>query len=209
MNVWGNVKKVTLGGMFVGAMMLASSLTVTGCLTDDDKDPDTTGTGTKDTALISKSAVTLGAQSAASGSSLDLDSWTVWKIADAKTNSTKVDLIFAYSTATTSSAIYSPNIAVNGTSGSNGFDFLEGFQNPRTTVIKKTTAAYADITTRKQLDSVWAAGAAETDGKLDVAENMVFMAQSDMGKVVLLQIGNLTTGASGTLTLTAKAKTFD
>lgn len=34
MLVWENVKKVSLGGMFVGAMML-SSLSLTGCLTDD------------------------------------------------------------------------------------------------------------------------------------------------------------------------------
>ena len=38
MNVWGKVKNVTLGGMFIGAMMIASTTTMTGCLTDDKKD---------------------------------------------------------------------------------------------------------------------------------------------------------------------------
>src|SRR6185369_1214510 len=83
MMVWANVKKVTLGGMFVGAMMLASSLTVTGCLTDDKKDTTTTTPGT-DTDLVAKSTTTLGAQSATPGSSLDLDTWTVYGITQAK-----------------------------------------------------------------------------------------------------------------------------
>jgi hypothetical protein len=40
MNVWGKMKKVTLGGMFVGTAMLVGSLTLTGCLTDDkEEDP--------------------------------------------------------------------------------------------------------------------------------------------------------------------------
>jgi hypothetical protein len=206
MNVWGLTKKIL--GISMLVLPLTMSATLTGCLTEDDDD-DTSGTGGTDSALVSKSTATLGAQSASQGSSLDLDAWTVWGITDAKANSTKVDLIFAYSTATTSAAIYSPNIAVNGTGGTGGFDFLNGFNNPRTTTIKKTSAAYASIGTRKQLDSAWAAGTAEADGKLDVAENMVFMAQSDMGKVVLLQVGNLVTGANGTVTLTAKAKAFD
>jgi hypothetical protein len=209
MKFWANVKKVTLGGMFVGAMMLASSLTVTGCLTNDGKDSTATTPTAKDTDLVAKSSVTLGAQSATPGSSLDLDTWTAYGITAAKAVSTKIDLIFAYSTATTSAAIYSPNIAVNGATGTDGFDFLAGFANPRTTVLKRTTAAYADVMNRRQLDSVWAAATVESDGKLDVAENMVFLAQSDMGKIVIMQVGNLVTGATGTVSLTAKAKAFD
>src|SRR4051812_29958576 len=139
MNVWGNVKKVTLGGMFVGAMMLASSLTVTGCLTDDKNDTTVTPPVVTDTDLVAKSTTTLGAQSATPGSSLDLDAWTVYGITAAKAVSTKIDLIFAYSTSTSSSAIYSPNVAVNGTGTTPGFDFLAGFASPRTTVIKKTS----------------------------------------------------------------------
>jgi hypothetical protein len=209
MMVWNKVKKVTLGGMFVGALVAMSTVTMTGCLTDDKKDTTATTPTAKDTDLVAKSTTTLGAQSAAQGSSLDLDTWSVYGITAAEAISTKIDLIFAYSTATSSAAIYSPDIAVNGTTGSNGFDFLADFDNPNTTVIKKTSVAYADVKNRRQLDSVWTAGTVEASGKLNVAENMVFLAKSEMGKVVLLQVGNLVTGASGTVTLTAKAKAFD
>src|SRR3954463_3099736 len=43
MNVWGNIKKVVVGGSIAGAMVFMSSLTITGCLTkSDDKDTNTT-----------------------------------------------------------------------------------------------------------------------------------------------------------------------
>jgi hypothetical protein len=43
MNVWGNVKKLSLGGFIAGGLIIMSSFSVTGCLTDD-KDDDTTST---------------------------------------------------------------------------------------------------------------------------------------------------------------------
>lgn len=206
MNVWETVKKSIAGGMVFSGLVFMSSVSLTGCLTDDDpEDPP----AASDTTLVSKSSTTLGAQSASAGSSLDLDAWTVYQAAAAKTNSTKVDLIFAYSTATSAAAIYSPNIAVNGTTGSNGFDFLDGFANPRTTEIKKATVTYASVTSKAKLDAAWTSGLAEADGKLEVVDNVVFLAKSDMGKIVLLEVGNVVTGASGSVTLSAKAKAFD
>lgn len=41
MNVLGKMKKVSVGGMFIGAMVLVTSLSFTGCLTkEEEKDPD-------------------------------------------------------------------------------------------------------------------------------------------------------------------------
>jgi hypothetical protein len=95
MNVWGNVKKVTLGGMFVGAMMLASSLSITGCLTDDKK-PDTTATTTKHD-LPSATTVTIGAQGHATyGSVIDIDSGKAWTSAVANANQAGIDLVFLF-----------------------------------------------------------------------------------------------------------------
>lgn len=208
MNVWGTVKKSIAGGLILSGFML-SSVSLTGCLTDDDPEDTTTTTPPADTTLVTKSTTTLGAQTNASGSSLDLDNWTVYQIDDAVDVSTKIDLIFAYSTATSSSAIYSPNIAVNGTNGSNGFDFLEDFDNPRTTEIRKTSVTYASVNSKAKLDAAWAGGTAEADGKLDITDNTVFLAKSDMGKIVLLEVSDVVTGANGKVSLSAKAKAFD
>jgi hypothetical protein len=214
MNVWGNVKKLSLGGLIAGGLIIVSSFSVTGCLTDDKKDEDTTTTPTdttkKDTALVSKNAVELGAQKATPGSSIDIDTWTVYTMTPAKANSTKIDLIFAFSTTGTGqAAIYSPNVAVNGLNGSGGFTFLAGFTNPNTTVIHATTADYAKIENRRQLDSLWGATTADADGKLELANNTTFLAQSEKGKVVLIKATDLVTGEDGTVSLTAKAKSFD
>lgn len=38
MNVWGNVKKLSLGGMIASSLIILSSLSMTGCLTDDGGD---------------------------------------------------------------------------------------------------------------------------------------------------------------------------
>jgi hypothetical protein len=208
MNVMGSVKKFSLGGMFIGAMVVGSSLTFTGCLTDDEPE-DEPPAGT-DTALVVESAVQLGAQDATPGSSLDIDTWTVYTMTPAKANSTKIDLIFAYSTVGTGqAAIYSPNIAVNGTTGSNGFDFLAGFNNPNTTEIKTTSSTYAAVTNRRELDAAWTAGTAVSSGKLEITTNTVFLAKSNMGKVAIIQTSSLVTGEDGTVSLAAKAKAFD
>lgn len=95
MNVWGNVKKVTLGGMFVGAMMLASSLSITGCLTDDKKD--STETPGTHTALPSATTLTIGAQGHATyGSVIDIDSAKAWTSAVANANQAGIDLVFLF-----------------------------------------------------------------------------------------------------------------
>ena len=95
MNVWGNVKKVSLGGMFVGAMMLASSLSITGCLTDDKKDDSTDNTTKHD--LPAATTVTIGAQGHATyGSVIDIDSAKAWTSAVANANQSGIDLVFLY-----------------------------------------------------------------------------------------------------------------
>jgi hypothetical protein len=207
MNVMGSIKKFSLGGMFIGALVVGSSLTFTGCLTDDDPEDPPAGT---DTVLVSEAAVQLGAHNATPGSSLDIDTWMVYTMTPAKANSTKIDLIFAYSTVGTGqAAIYSPNIAVNGTNGSNGFDFLAGFTNPNTTEIKTTSSTYAAVTNRRELDAAWTAGTAVTSGKLEITTNPVFLAKSNLGKVAIIQTSSLVTGENGTVSLAAKAKAFD
>lgn len=95
MNVWGNVKKVSLGGMFVGAMMLAGSLSITGCLTDDKKD-DTTTTTTKHP-LGTETTLSAGGQGHPTlGSVLELDAGKVLLSAAANADQANIDLVLLY-----------------------------------------------------------------------------------------------------------------
>jgi hypothetical protein len=96
MKVWANVKKVTLGGMFVGALMLASSLTVTGCLTDDKKDSTVTTDTTHHTALAAGTPIAIGAQGASGGSVIDIDNAVALSSAQANAAQSTIDLVFLY-----------------------------------------------------------------------------------------------------------------
>jgi hypothetical protein len=207
MNVWGNVKKVSLGGMFVGAMMLASSLSITGCLTDDKKDPDTTGTGT--TSELKTKSITLGAQKNAAASSLDLDTWTAYTATAGATHSADVDVIFAYSTSSSIAALYSPNIAKNGVAGSSGgFDFMSTWPNANTTLMR--TAASVDTTKLKTQADIKALYDAGTDpspvGRIQASKGTYVVAKSDQNLYVLLYVTDVTASESGTVNLSGWAK---
>jgi hypothetical protein len=93
MNVLGTVKKFSVGGMFVGALVLVSSLSFTGCLTDDKKDDKP-----KDSthALTAPVEVDVGAQGASGASVIDIDSAKTWTSAVANANQSGIDLVFMY-----------------------------------------------------------------------------------------------------------------
>jgi hypothetical protein len=95
MNVWGSVKKFSVGGMFLGALVLASSLTLTGCLTDDKEDEPPAGVHTN---LGAETTVSVGAQGHATlGTAVDLDTKTVLLSAAANAAQGTIDVLFAYS----------------------------------------------------------------------------------------------------------------
>jgi hypothetical protein len=94
MNVWGNVKKFSLGGAFVGAMVIASSLSFTGCLTDDKDDKDTTKAGT---AFGTFKTLNAGGQGHTTiGSVLELDAGTVLSSSVANNNQDDIDGVLLY-----------------------------------------------------------------------------------------------------------------
>lgn len=191
-----HLKKIALAAMV--------SLSLTGCLTDDDKDDGSA------TVLVTTLNLVAGAQANAShGSSIDLDNFTAYTVTVAKTMSEKIDIIFANSTSSGSSlAVYSPNAAKNGVDGSNGFDFMQtGWTTANTTSMKTIAVNNINvITTKAQIDSLWSAGAAIPSGKLNVGVGTSFMAQSNEGLVVLVKVTAVTTGNDGTADMTGVAK---
>lgn len=94
MNVLGSLKKFSVGGMFIGALVAGSSLTFTGCLTDDEEEePAATSTP-----LGAETTVSVGAQGHATlGTAVDLDTKTVMLSAAANAAQGTIDVLFAYS----------------------------------------------------------------------------------------------------------------
>lgn len=205
MNVWGNVKKFSLGGAFVGAMVIASSLTFTGCLTDDKDDPETPAA--KDS--VKTKSVSVGAQGNNTlGSFIDLDTYSVLKQAAAEAASGTVDLVFSYSGTANSSAVYSPDAAKAGISGGAGLDIAQGLTTANKTELKTVDASKFDaVVTVEGLDSLYAAGVvASPAGRLLVSTGFAFAAKTTGGKVVGLKITAVTTSATGEATIQGKAK---
>lgn len=183
MNVWGKMKKISLGGMIAGAMIIGSSFSVTGCLTDDDGDKDTTTTTTK-TPLSAESNVSVGAQGHASlGTAVDLDTKTVLLSAAANAAQGSIDILFAYSgnalklmSPIAAKAAGDVGVAANYTSA-----------DLKVTEFVKVTAKPADSE---------AAAKAFTDGatKLTsyaVAEGDKFVVKTGAGKIVYLTVKSI------------------
>src|SRR3954469_17772977 len=89
------MKKISLGGMVAGALIIASSFSVTGCLTDDKKDEDTTTAGTH-TALSTEQTIDVGAQGASGGSVIDIDAAKALSSIEANAAQATIDLVFMY-----------------------------------------------------------------------------------------------------------------
>jgi hypothetical protein len=185
----------------------ALSLALTGCLTDDDGGDDNGNNGDP----VSSEEITVGAQNNAThGSSIDLDGFNVYKVAEAKTRTGDIDLIFGNSTATVGGAvaIFSPDVAKNGINGSDGFDFMQsGWATANTTIIKTVTVNEINaITNTDQIDSLWNAGSVVSNGRLPVANGTTFMAQSNLNKKVLVRVTGVSQGNDGSAMLTGIAK---
>jgi hypothetical protein len=186
---------------------LSLSLGLSACLTDDDKGE--TG-GTADS--LSTKTVTAGAQAnATSGSAIDADGFQAYLINDAEEREQDIDLIFAFSTGTSGvgAAVYSPDTAKYGIGTSEGFEFMEDFNNPNKTEIRPftlTETQFNAINTKEKLDSLWLNGTAVTNGRQPISVGTTFMVESNLDKKVLIRVQTLTQGADGTAVFKGAAK---
>jgi hypothetical protein len=154
--------------------------------------------------------ITLGAQNSPSPSSLDLDTWTAYTVQTAPANAPAIDLVFAYSTSGTndSAALYSPIVAKNGVSGSDGFDFMDSWNSANSTSIRVVQVAdWGNVITASDIKALYDAGSDPvTAGRVFVHAGTTVVARSNSDLYVLIRVTNVTQSASGTAMLDAKAK---
>ncbi|GEM_PF-3485016 len=207
MNVWGTAKKISLGGMVVGGLVIVSSLSFTGCLTDDKKSTDTTKVPVVKDSTKTLS-VNVGAQGNNTlGSFVEFTTFTVLKQAAAEAASASVDLIFAYSGSASSSAVYSPDAAKAGIDGGAGLDIAKNLTTANKTELKTVDAAkFEAVVTVEGLDSLYASGVVEAKGRLLVSKGYVFAAKSAAGKVIAMKVTDVTTSTTGEATISGKMK---
>jgi hypothetical protein len=203
------MKKLTLGSLFVGAMMAMSSMSVTGCLTDDNKDTKDTTKDTTSKSELSMKTITLGAQKNTAASSLDLDTWTAYSATAGAAKSADIDVIFAYSTSAKLAALYSPNIAKNGVAGSSGgFDFMASWPNANTTLMRSiATVDTAKVKTQADIKALYDAGTDPSPvGRIEAKKDSYVVAKSNLGLYTLIKVTDVTAAEDGTASLSGWAK---
>ncbi len=155
---------------------------------------------------VTTKSLTAGDQGNADhGSFLDIDNMTDYLSSEVTTldNSADIDLFFGYGSS--GSAIYSPDVAA----GSNGFPIAQStLTTANITQIRLAAGAdFNSITNKAQIDALWAASAAnDVGGKLVITNGTTFMAESNLGLIVLIQVSSLTPGPGGTVVLTGVSK---
>lgn len=155
--------------------------------------------------ISSFTAVLMGAQSATTGSSLDAEAGTVYKLADAKTNASKVDIMYYYG-ATNLATFAAPNDAtVNGT-GAGSFDWTSTWSVQNATkfgVSTMTATAFDAITDDSALTGITGLTASKLTN-LSIGNVLEFTTVG--GKKGVLKVSAITTGASGSITIDVKVQ---
>lgn len=186
MNVWGISKKIL--GIGLVAVPLTMTTTLTGCLTDEEKDPpaDTT----KSTPLSAEKTVTLGAQAATLGSVMDLDAATeagmVLGSAAANAAQESIDLVFLFY----GGSFYLHNAVGAKAAGKaqtppiNLVDSYEDSKIKDIKIVKVTVKPKDQEAAKAALSGTAIKGSAITGGEM-------FVVQSTGGKVALVTVGSI------------------
>jgi hypothetical protein len=144
--------------------------------------------------------ITLGAQGSTAPSSLDIDEWISYYHGQAPTFSEELDLVFAFSSASDSSALYSPIVAKNGTGGSAGFDFMQTCPTANNTDMRRVQVAdWNNVVTAADIRALYDAGTTPNPaGRIFLRVGTTVVARSNRGLYVALRVAEMSPAASAT-----------
>jgi hypothetical protein len=146
-------------------------------------------------------AILMGAQSNAAGSTLDADAGTVYKLADASSNQALIDILYYYGSTNKATFVAPNDETVNG--GSSDFTWTQSWttQNATKFGVSTMTSAEFDAITDADLAAITGLSASKaTDLGVDDVLNFVTAG----GKNGALKVTALTASNSGTITITVK-----
>lgn len=165
-------------------------------------------TATLASGLDSYSAKLLGAQSSSTGSFLATTTGTVYTIADAKTNSDKVDLVYFYG-ASNFATLAAPNDTDAATvyDGTNG---LATWTVKNATKFKTTSMSvqnFNDVDVASKIKASWDNGTGSEVTKVNsLLKDTVVAFKTASGKYGVALVTNLTTGSTGDITISVKVQ---
>ncbi len=151
--------------------------------------------GTMVTKDISEHTLTAGSNGNANhGSSIDLDAGMAYKMADAASKVSDLDICYAYSGVASQDKLFSPD-------GVSDFDFANGWSNPSNTKFAKLSISKAEfdaIQTKAEINELWSGVTANSDSK-EAKQGDVFIVETTEGAKALLYINAQTSGKTGTI----------
>ncbi|HUI93226.1 MAG TPA: hypothetical protein VLX68_13345 [Chitinivibrionales bacterium] len=155
-----------------------------------------TGTG------VTTNAVTIGSYGNSQyGSSVDLDANPpdVMLATDATASGSGVDIVGTYSSSMSAFRVFNPVYAAN----SSGINAFANWQNPAATQIcKETGTAFASITTKQQIQSLF--NAASASDNVSCQQGDVLIVKTDQNAYAAVEITSFDASTSGTAVLTVK-----
>ena len=151
------------------------------------------GSDCEGTAVSERSAVTIGAQSAAQGSALDADAWQVYSSAGATAaQQSATDIVVGF--ATSAVRMYSPAAAKSA-------GFIPNWTNPPTTGITKYSGDYSAITTKEEIQQAYGTGGTN----VAVSADDVVIVETTEGAHVMIKVNSVSSSdASASVTVVAK-----
>lgn len=145
-------------------------------------------------------AVIMGAhENTTYGSFLNAVDGVVYKVADAKSNQAKVDIVY-YHGATNKATLAAPDD--NGAAEFNAYDLDNWTTKNETRFTGKLTVDYADVITSANIDSEVSSPSATKANELSVGDVVGF--QTDGGKKGIVKVSEITSGTTGSITIEVK-----
>jgi hypothetical protein len=131
------------------------------------------------------------------GSSIDLDAGEVYKMADAASHVSALDLCYAH-TVSNIDKLGSPSWAK-----ASAFTFAKNWSNPPEIKFYKTdltVTQFNAITTKEEIAALWTESKA-TDQSYEAAKNDVFIVTTTADAIALVLINDQTAGSTGSITI--------
>jgi len=135
------------------------------------------------------------------GSSIDLDGGTVWKMADAANNVSKIDICYAHSGTENNDKVGSASWAK-----ASGYDFAANWASPpdcKMHSVTMTETEFNATTTKEEVAALWddSKVSATAPYKLAVTQGSVFIVKTTENVLALVRVSSQTAGSTGSITI--------
>jgi len=156
----------------------------------------TDGNDCTGTAITTKTLEAGANQNSSLGSSIDLDGGTVWKMADAASHVSEIDICYSH-TATSGDKVGSASWAK-----ASNYDYAKNWSSPPDAKMHKvsiSSSTFDGITTAEEIQDLWVS--ADGESSLTVTQGNIFIVKTTEGAYALVEVSEQVAGETGSITI--------